>query len=89
MIRRIIKILIAFCLLLLVAKSVTEAQNKTPTAARVTRAQTREAERLLAGLGYWTGPVDGVFDAGSRFALVAFQKWEQRPVTGIAERRRD
>jgi N-acetylmuramoyl-L-alanine amidase len=82
MIRRIVKILIAFCLLLLVAKSVAEAQNRTRTAARVTRAQTRESERLLAELGYWTGPVDGVFDAGSRFALVAFQKWEQRPVTG-------
>lgn len=82
MIRRIVKILIAFSLLLLVAKSVAEAQKRTPTAARVTRSQTREAERLLAGLGYWTGPVDGAFDAGSRFALVAFQKWEQRPVTG-------
>jgi N-acetylmuramoyl-L-alanine amidase len=80
MIRRIVKILIAFSLLLLVAKSVAEAQNRRRTAP-LTRAQTREAERLLADLGYWTGPIDGVFDAGSRFALTAFQKWEQRPVT--------
>jgi peptidoglycan hydrolase-like protein with peptidoglycan-binding domain len=79
MIRRILKILIAFSLLLLVAKSVAEAQNRKRT---LTRAQTREAEQLLAGLGYVTGPVDGVFDPATRFALVAFQKWEQRAVTG-------
>ena len=81
MIRRIVKILIAFSLLLLVAKTVAEAQNQK-RAARLTRAETKEAERLLFERGYWTGPVDGVFDAGSRFALMAFQKWEQRPVTG-------
>jgi len=73
------KILIAFCLLLLVAKSAVEAQKR---ATGLTRAQTREAERLLTGLGYVTGPVDGVFDPATRFALVAFQKWEQRQVTG-------
>ena len=41
-----------------------------------------EAEQLLSNLGYWTGPVDGDFDAGSRHALVAFQKVEGRPRTG-------
>jgi N-acetylmuramoyl-L-alanine amidase len=45
------------------------------------RAQIKAAEQRLAELGYWTGPVDGVFDAGSREALIAFQKWEGRPVT--------
>ena len=47
-----------------------------------TRAQTREAERRLAELGYWTGPVDGLLDPATRSALIAFQKWEGRPVTG-------
>lgn len=34
----------------------------------------RLAETLLAKLGYWTGPIDGVLDEDSRQALVAFQK---------------
>jgi len=50
--------------------------------ATLTRAETKEAERRLSELGYWTGAVDGVFDAGSRSALIAFQKWEGRTVTG-------
>lgn len=41
-----------------------------------------EAEQRLAALGYWTGPIDGRFDAGSRHALVAFQKVEGRKRTG-------
>jgi N-acetylmuramoyl-L-alanine amidase len=50
--------------------------------AALTRPQIKEAEQRLASLGYWTGPVDGVFDLGSRQALIAYQKWEGRPVTG-------
>lgn len=41
-----------------------------------------EAERLLQGLGYWTGPVDGDMDEGSRQALIAFQKVERRQRSG-------
>jgi len=48
----------------------------------LTATQIREAERLLSELGYWTGPVDGRFDEGSRSALIAFQKWEGRATTG-------
>src|SRR5690242_20140084 len=48
----------------------------------LTRAQIREAEQQLSNLGYWTGPIDGVFDAGSRAALIAFQKWQGREATG-------
>lgn len=33
-------------------------------------------------MGYWTGAVDGRFDPATRSALLAFQKWEGRPVTG-------
>ena len=42
----------------------------------------REAEQRLSDLGYWTGPVDGALDEGSRHALVAFQKVEDRQRTG-------
>jgi peptidoglycan hydrolase-like protein with peptidoglycan-binding domain len=76
-----IRALITICLLLIGTSATVEAQRKQRTGP-LTRAQTLEAETLLAGLGYWTGRVDGVFDPATRFALVAFQKWEQRPVTG-------
>jgi hypothetical protein len=42
----------------------------------------REAERRLSDLGYWTGPIDGLFDQATQYALMAFQKWEGRDVTG-------
>lgn len=61
------------CLVLIAAASFANAQ---------TRAETRAAERRLAELGYWTGPIDGVLDPATRSALIAFQKWEGRPVTG-------
>ena len=48
----------------------------------LTRAEVRDAERRLAELGYWTGPVDGRFDEATRQAVIAFQKWEGRAVTG-------
>jgi hypothetical protein len=45
-------------------------------------AELLEAEQRLADLGYWTGPIDGKFDSGSRHALVAFQKVEGRKRSG-------
>ena len=51
-------------------------------AERLTGVQIKEAERLLSEQGFWTGPIDGVFDAGSQTALIAFQKWHGRGVTG-------
>ncbi|MEO6726067.1 MAG: L,D-transpeptidase family protein [Blastocatellia bacterium] len=42
----------------------------------------REAEQKLADLGYWTGRVDGQWDAVSRSALIAFQKVEGLKRTG-------
>jgi N-acetylmuramoyl-L-alanine amidase len=44
--------------------------------------QVREAEQRLSDLGYWTGPIDGALDEGSRQAVVAFQKVEYRRPTG-------
>jgi peptidoglycan hydrolase-like protein with peptidoglycan-binding domain len=40
------------------------------------------AEKRLSDLGYWTGPIDGTLDSGSRHALIAFQKVEGRQRTG-------
>lgn len=48
----------------------------------LTRAQIKEAEQTLSELGYWTGRIDGVLDANSRPALIAFQKYEGREPTG-------
>jgi len=44
--------------------------------------EVREAEQRLSDLGYWTGPVDGTLDEGSRQAVIAFQKVEYRRRTG-------
>jgi hypothetical protein len=71
---------VAVCLLLISLFAVARAQQRKRVS--LTRAEVRAAERRLSDLGYWTGPVDGVFDAGSRSALIAFQKWEGRAVTG-------
>lgn len=45
-------------------------------------AELKEAERRLSEMGFWTGPVDGVIDSTTRLALVTFQKWEGRRITG-------
>jgi L,D-transpeptidase-like protein/putative peptidoglycan binding protein len=74
------KFLLTLCLLLIPTTSPRAQQRGTR--ALLTRAQTREAERLLSEMGYWTGAVDGLFDPATRSALVAFQKWEGRAVTG-------
>ncbi len=60
----------------------TSAASKPVKAAALTRQDILEAEQLLSSLGYWTGPVDGRFDAETRYALVAFQKVEGRARTG-------
>jgi peptidoglycan hydrolase-like protein with peptidoglycan-binding domain len=73
-------VFVTLCLLLLALPWSAHAQQRGKPAV-LTRAQIKEAEQRLAELGYWTGAVDGVFDSGSRAALIAFQKWEGRPVT--------
>ncbi|HVE93246.1 MAG TPA: L,D-transpeptidase family protein [Actinomycetota bacterium] len=65
----------------------THSPTPAPTPARppvaaVGKAEILEAEKRLSELGYWTGPVDGVMDAGSRHAVMAFQKVEGKPRTG-------
>ena len=58
------------------------AAGSKAKAAAPTKQEILEAEQLLSNLGYWTGPIDGTFDAASRYALVAFQKVEGRERTG-------
>jgi peptidoglycan hydrolase-like protein with peptidoglycan-binding domain len=76
------RILYAGFLIVLSMSCVASAQQSDPRVPRVSRVQAREAERLLSDRGYWTGPVDGVFDPASRSALIAFQKWQGRDTTG-------
>jgi len=68
---------------LLLATPVESAANtKTKKKGPLTRAELKEAERRLSEMGYWTGRVDGVIDNHTQTALTAFQKWEERKVTG-------
>ena len=71
------KYLLTVCLLLISTPSIVSAQQR-----KLNRAQTIEAERRLSEIGYWTGAVDGLFDTATRSALIAFQKWQGRPITG-------
>jgi peptidoglycan hydrolase-like protein with peptidoglycan-binding domain len=52
----------------------------------LTRAEMKTAEGRLAEMGYGTGPVDGVVDSLTRNAIIVFQKWEGRNVTGRLSR---
>lgn len=73
------RVVVAICLVLVSLYSLSGQQKRR---ASLTRAETKEAERKLNELGYWTGPVDGILDTATNSALIAFQKWEGRPVTG-------
>src|SRR4051812_1276085 len=55
------------------------AGNVNPVLAKE---EIRQAEQRLSDLGYWAGPVDGVWDEASRNALVAFQKVAGARATG-------
>lgn len=57
-------------------------QKSNPATSALTVEEIREAEQRLSELGYWTGPVDGELDQGSRHALIAFQKVEGRKRSG-------
>ena len=72
---------LTICLLLISAPSFASSQVRAKHTS-LTRKETREAERRLSDMGYWTGVVDGLFDPATRSALVAFQKWQGRPITG-------
>ncbi len=68
--------------LLLISTAASAVAQQRDQQSSLTRAQTREAEQRLSELGYWTGTIDGRFDPATRSALIAFQKWQGRPITG-------
>jgi peptidoglycan hydrolase-like protein with peptidoglycan-binding domain len=74
-----ILIILFLLLLLLVLTEDTLGQSRP---RELTLEETQQAEQRLADLGYWTGPIDGVFDGASKHALIAFQKVEERKRTG-------
>lgn len=83
------RFLLIIYLLLSLLPAVASAQPRSQQPAALTRAhaslnraQAREAEQRLSDLGYWTGAIDGRIDAATRSALIAFQKFEGRTVTG-------
>lgn len=63
--------------LLFVAVPAAAVKSYAPTKAEI-----RKAEQWLADLGFWTGPIDGVWDGASRQALIAFQKVQRARPTG-------
>ena len=69
----------AVFLSVLVAIAVPATAIQNPV---LTKAEIRQAEQWLADLGFWTGPIDGVWDDASRHALIAFQKLQRARPTG-------
>ena len=69
------KLLLTICLALVVT---TNAQQKSS----LRRTQIRDAEQWLSDIGYWPGPIDGLIDPATRSAVIAFQKYSGRQITG-------
>lgn len=68
------------------ATAKADKRNERPPANSLKRGELKEAEARLAEMGYGTGRVDGVIDGVTRNAVIAFQKWERREVTGKLSR---
>src|SRR5690348_3732775 len=73
-------------LLLITFHTTVVAEKHKRSAAKLTRVELKEAESKLSEMGYRTGRVDGAIDDATRRALVLFQKWEGRKVTGSLNR---
>lgn len=70
-----------------VATKQTADQQKKPLVKNaLSKDEIYQAETQLAALGFWIGPVDGVFDGASKHALIAFQKLHGRQRTGTLTR---
>lgn len=82
------KFVVAVSLLMLSLFLVAPATSaKTRRTRPLTRAELKQAEARLAEMGYRPGRVDGVIDGATRSALVLFQKWERRKLTGQINRK--
>lgn len=93
LITRFLVVALTLCLILIVPTNAWTMPDKRkgnsrkrPHARALSRAEVKAAEERLAEMGYGTGRVDGVIDDVTRNALVAFQKWEDRRVTGRLSR---
>lgn len=77
-------LILFFLVFTIVAGDVIQAKGlaKKRVVQEVSKEEILAAETRLSDLGYWTGPVDGTLDSGSRHALIAFQKVEGRQRTG-------
>jgi len=62
------------------------AAKPAPAKQPLTSSEIRQAEQKLKDLGYWTGPIDGTWDATDRQALIAFQKVSGAKPTGTLTR---
>ena len=69
------------------APGLANANTRKTKARPLTRAELKQAEARLAEMGYGPGRVDGVMDDETRRAIVVFQKWEGRDVTGQITRK--
>src|ERR1051325_2015530 len=74
-------------LFLLTQPTIGNSKRKKSRGRLPTHTEAKEAEQRLSDMGYWTGPVDGEIDEITRTALIAFQKWEDREITGRLTRR--
>jgi hypothetical protein len=70
-------VLVSLFVLAALPLQATAAKN-----AALSKTEIRQAEQRLADLGFWTGPIDGVWDGASRHALIAFQKVQRAKATG-------
>ena len=48
----------------------------------MSEADRRQIQKALTGLGYYQGPVDGIFGRGTRTAIRRFQRGIKAPATG-------
>jgi len=82
------KIVIGASLLVLSLSCVIPASGKARARKQrpLKRAELKQAEARLAEMGYRPGPVDGVINGDTRRALIVFQKWEGRKLTGALNR---
>lgn len=81
-VKKLTTILFVTVLVLTTTQLSVDAKRKKRVVHPPGRAEVREAERRLSEMGYWTGPIDGVLDERSRLALITFQKWEGRRLSG-------
>ena len=72
---------------LLFAPNSANANSRKAKQRPLTRAELKQAEARLAEMGYAPGRVDGVIDDDTRKAVIVFQKWESRKLTGEITRK--